>query len=320
MQLKECAVLFIAAMSFPVAAWPQAPYPSQSVRIVVTAAPGAGGDFLTRMLAQHLSDKWKQSVVVDNKTGGGGQISANEAAKSPADGHTLFVSNDAPAIAPNTIKSLSLDYRKAFEPISLLVLVDFKLLVRPDLPANNVAELIAWAKASPKPPFFASAGTFTSHHLIGELFRQAAAVEAVHVPFKGAVPELMSLVAGSSDYGFAGFSGTGAFIQSGQLREIASTAAQRNPATPHLPTVGETIPGFAAFSWFAMWTRAEVPTAVRALIWRDVSAFMKLPAIVQRVGANGMTAVGSTPEELRAHLNTEQKKWAGLPAAVLNSN
>ncbi len=320
MRLKECAVLFIAAMSFPAAAWPQAPYPSQSVRIVVTAAPGAGGDFLTRMLAQHLSDKWKQSVVVDNKTGGGGQISANEAAKSPADGHTLFVSNDAPAIAPNTIKSLSLDYRKAFEPISLLVLVDFKLLVRPDLPANNVAELIAWAKASPKPPFFASAGTFTSHHLIGELFRQAAAVEAVHVPFKGAVPELMSLVAGSSDYGFAGFSGTGAFIQSGQLREIATTGAQRNPATPHLPTVGETIPGFAAFSWFAMWTRAEVPTAVRTQIWRDVSAFMKLPATVQRVGANGMTAVGSTPEELRAHLNTEQKKWAGLPAAVLNSN
>lgn len=167
------------------------------------------------------------------------------------------------------------------------------------------------------PAAFASAGTFTSHHLIGELFKVTAGIEAVHVPFKGAQPGLLSVISGQADFAFAGFSGLSGYLQGGQLREIASTGRQRNPASPLLPTVGETLPGFAAFSWFAMWTRAEVPAAIREQIWREVSAAMKLPSTVQKVSGNGMTAIGSTPEELRMHLDTEQRKWASLPEAVL---
>jgi tripartite-type tricarboxylate transporter receptor subunit TctC len=294
-----------------------AEYPNRRVTIVVTAAPGAGGDMLVRLMAQKLSSRWNQTVVVDNKTGGGGILSANEALRSPADGHTLFVSNDSPAIAPNVNKKLPFDYKSVFEPISLLVRIDFKVLVRPTVPVNTVAELIALGKSSPGKLSFASAGAFTSHHLMAELFRAQAGFNALHVPYRGAVPAATSLMAGQTDYLFTGFTGISTFVESGQLREIATTGTARNALTPHLPTVGETLEGFSAYSWFAMWTRTEVPASIRSQLAAEITALMKEPDVVERVQGVGMTAVGSSPEELRAFHANEQAKWAGLPPHLL---
>jgi len=144
-----------------------ASYPERTVRIVIGAAAGAGGDTMIRLLVQALSDRWQQPVVVENRSGGSGLISANEVLKSPADGYTLYVSNDSPAINPSVMERMPFEYREVFEPVSLLVLIDFKLLVRPDLPAKTAADLITVARSRPGELSFASAGTFTSHHLLG---------------------------------------------------------------------------------------------------------------------------------------------------------
>lgn len=308
-----CVLLALAITSPPAHA---ASYPDRRVTLMVGAAAGAGGDFLARLLAQKLSERWKQPVIVENKTGGSGMISANATLEEPADGYTLFVSNDSPAINPNVQKHMPFDYRVVFAPISLLVLIDFKLVVRPSLPVSTVSDLIALGKASPGKLTFASAGVFTPHHLIGELFRARAGFDAVHVPFHGAVPATNSVITGEIDYEFTGFTGISQFIDAGQLREIATTGTARDSTTPNLPTVGETLSGFSAYGWFGMWTRAEVPAPVRAQIAADVAAAMKELDVVTRLKTLGMDAVGSTPDELRTHLDKEQAKWATLPASV----
>lgn len=275
------------------------PYPDRRVTLAIGAAAGAGGDLMVRLLAQKLSYKWHQTVVVENKSGGSGLISAQEVLKAPADGYTLYVSNDSPTINPSVKKHLPFDYGQVFSPISLLVLIDFKLLVRRQLPVTNVSELIALAKSQPGKLTFASAGAFTSHHLIGERFRTVAGLDVLHVPFRGAMPAVSSVATGETDYQLTGFTGTAPFIESGQLREIATTGTQRNAASPALPTVGETLTGFSAYAWFAMWTRSEVPAPIQAKISADVGALMKDPAIVERLKSLGMEAVGGTADELR---------------------
>lgn len=309
-------ILLCGLLASPAPRTDAAEYPDRRVTIIVGAAAGAGGDLLVRLLAQKLSDRWKQTVIVENKSGGSGLISANEALKSPADGYTLYVSNDSPAINPNVQSHMPFDYRKVFEPISLLVLIDFKLLVRPALPAASVSELIAFGKSSPGKLTFASAGVFTSHHLMGELFRTMAGFDAVHVPFRGAAAATTSVIAGETDYEFTGFTGISPFIKEGQLRELATTGTARNEASPQLPTVGESLPGFSAYAWFAMWTRTEVPSAIRARIAADVAAAMKDNDVVMRLKGLGMTPIGSTPDELRSFHATEQAKWATLPESI----
>ena len=309
--------LWLATVSLTGVPAHSASYPERTVKIVIGAAAGAGGDTMIRLLAQALSEKWQQPVVVENRSGGSGLISANEVLKSPADGYTLYVSNDSPAINPNVMERMPFDYGEVFKPVSLLVLIDFKLLVRPDLPVKTVADLITLTRSKPGELSFASAGTFTSHHLISERFNVMAGLNAVHVPFRGAVPALNSLMAGHTDYAFTGFTGTGGLIEGGQLREIATTGIRRNEATPQLPTIGETLPGFSAYSWFAMWTRSEVPEAIRAKVANDVKTVMKSAAILNRLNSVGMEAVGSSPEELSRFHNREREKWADLPASVL---
>jgi len=284
---------------------------------VIGAAAGAGGDTMIRLLAQALSDRWQQPVVVENRSGGSGLISANEVLKSPADGYTLYVSNDSPAINPSVMERMPFEYREVFEPVSLLVLIDFKLLVRSDLPVKTAADLITVARSRPGELSFASAGTFTSHHLIGERFNFMAGLNVVHVPFRGAVPALNSLMAGHTDYAFTGFTGTAALIEGGQLREIGTTGIRRNDATPQLATVGETLAGFSAYSWFGMWARREVPEAIRTKVSNDVNAVMKSAAIANRLSSIGMEPVGSNPEELSVFHRQEREKWADLPAGIL---
>lgn len=310
------AFCFLLGLSAAIAPAEAASFPGRRVTIMVGAAAGAGGDFLTRLLADKLERRWKQPVIVENKTGGSGLISANAVLEEPADGYTLFVSNDSPAINPNVQKHMPFDYHVVFAPISLLVLIDFKLVVRPKLSVTNVSDLIALAKGSPGKLTFASAGVFTPHHLIGELFRARAGINTVHVPFHGAVPATSSVMSGEIDYEFTGFTGISPFVDAGQLRELATTGTARDSASPKLPTVGETLSGFYAYGWFGMWTRAEVPASIRAQIAKDVAAIMKEPDVVARLKVIGMDAVGSTPDELRAHLDKEQAKWATLPISV----
>jgi tripartite-type tricarboxylate transporter receptor subunit TctC len=316
-RLRGCSVaLLCGLLAWPAPGADAAGYPDRRVTIVVGAAAGAGGDLLVRLLAQKLSDRWKQTVIVENKSGGSGLIAANEALKSPADGYTLFVSNDSPAINPNVQSHMPFDYSKVFEPISLLVLIDFKLLVRPDLAAKSVSELIALGKSSPGKLTFASAGVFTSHHLMSELFRTMAGFDAVHVPFRGAAPATTSVIAGRTDYEFTGFTGISSFIEAGQLRELATTGTARNAASPLLPTVGEALSGFSAYAWFAMWTRAEVPSKIRSQIAADVASVMTESDVIDRLKGLGMQPIGGTPDGLRAFRAQEEAKWATLPLSI----
>jgi tripartite-type tricarboxylate transporter receptor subunit TctC len=316
MRVLKCvavaAALFVASAAPAGAAYPEAP-----VTIVVGANPGASGDLMARLLAQKLSDRWKQPVVVENKSGASGILAANEVRNAKPDGYTIYVSNDSAAINEVVQKNKPFEHIKVFAPVSLLALIDFKLVVHPSLPVKTVPDLIAYAKANPGKLNYASSGEYSPHHLMAEMFRDSAGIDAVHVPFRGTAAAITAVIAHHADYAFSGFSGVDAQIQSGQLRALATTGKKRNQASPDLPTIGETLPGFSAGSWWAMWVRNEVPPPVRDEITKQVRAIIAEPEVQRALLKTGLDPVGSTPAELRSFLDEEIAKLRKLPASVI---
>ncbi len=314
MTLLSLLAGFLGMLAVPASAQ----YPESTVTIVVGANPGASGDLLARMLAEKLTEKWGRTVQVLNRSGGSGLLSAAEVAKARPDGHTLFLSNDSPAINAVALKNPSVNHREAFVPISLLALIDFKLVVHPSVPARTVADLVAIARKNPGKLSYGSSGTNTPHHLMAEMFLAAAGIKALHVPFRGTAASVASVRGGHTDFTFSGFSGVDGMIEAGQLRALASTAAKRNSATPDLPTIGETLKGYSAMSWWAMWVRNEVNPKIRDQVAREVRAIVRLPDVDRRLRQAGLDPVGSSPEELGAFLNDQIARLQKLPPGIFD--
>jgi tripartite-type tricarboxylate transporter receptor subunit TctC len=284
-------------------------YPTRPVTIVVPFTPGGSTDILARYEADVLGRALHGTFVVENKPGAGGEIGIAFAARAAGDGYTLLHSPSVITLLPYLKKSVSYDLAKDFDPVCLIGLTQFGLVVSPSLPVNSVAELIALAKAHPDTLTFASAGIGTPHQIFGELFKTMTGVSMRHIPYKGAVPGLTDVAGGNVSMEFTDLAPATPLIQSGKLKLIAVLGAARDPDMPNVPTVSETVPGYVAQSWQGLFARAGTPKAVIDEIAAPLAADLKQPETAARFKAIGIIAQSDTPDEFRAFIASESAKW-----------
>jgi len=293
------------------------PYPAKPVRIVVPFPAGGIADVYARLIGARLTDAWGQPLIVENRTGAGGNIAADFVAKSPADGHTLVMwSLGTHAVNVTLFAKLPYDPVRDFAPIALVLEAEGLLVVHPSVPAQSVPELIALARSKPGGLTFASAGMGTASHLAGELFKTMAKVEMVHIPYKGNVPAITDLLAGQTSLLFATMPTVLPHAKAGKLRALATIGATRSAAAPELPTVAEAaLPGFEVNNWIGLFAPAGTsPEIVRR--WNgEVVRFMGSPEIEARLRGEGARFSATTPEQFSAFVSAEIAKWAPVVKA-----
>jgi tripartite-type tricarboxylate transporter receptor subunit TctC len=301
------AVIAAFGMLLPLQAGAADPdYPTKPVRIVVGFAPGGGVDIVARIVAEKMSEILKQTVLVDNRAGAGGSIGAALVAKSPADGYTLLAISSSYGVVPTLYKDLPFDPVKDFQPVSLLVEAPLLLLVHPSLPARSIRELIAIAKAKPGQLNYGTGGNGTSGHLTGELFKSLAGIDITHVPYKGAAPALIDLLAGQVSIEFASVLTTASHVKSGRLRALAVTSARRSALFPRLPTIDESgVPGFQRTTWYGVLAPARTPAAVIARLQSALKAALTSPETRSRFLEDGGEPRASGSKELEDYVVSE---------------
>jgi tripartite-type tricarboxylate transporter receptor subunit TctC len=285
------------------------PYPSKPIRLVVTFPPGGAPDTLARVFSEKA--QLGQTVVVDNVPGAGGNIGADKVAKAPADGHTLVMATvGTHAINGSLYSKMPYDMVKDFVPVAHVASTPNLLVVNNDLPVKSVAELITYLKANPNKLSFGSPGIGSSVHVSGELFKSLTGTQMQHVPYKGRQFAIPDLVGGSIQLMFDNMPSALPMVKEGKLRALAQTTAKRSSAAPDVPTVAETVPGFEATSWFAVYAPAGTPRDVVVRLNAELQRVFKLPDVVDRLKALGLEPWLSTPEELAAFQQKEIVKWA----------
>jgi tripartite-type tricarboxylate transporter receptor subunit TctC len=306
------AVSLLASASV---AFAQAPaYPNKQVTIVNPFTAGSVSDLLARILAEKLSGLWKQNVIVENKTGIAGTIAAG---KSAPDGYTLISTSNGHTIVGALNKDLPVDPVKDFAGITLIASVPVVLIVPPDLPVKNLKELVALAKEKPGTLNFTSAGPASSNYLAGEIFKQTAKIDIVHVPFKGTPEQLTSIMRGDTQMSLAFMGNALPFIQSGKVKALAIATATRNPALPDVPTFAEAgMPEYKYDSWFGFMAPAGTPPAIIKKINEDIASILKLPDVQQRWQTIGAVAVTDTPAEFNAIIRADTERYGKLLKAA----
>jgi len=284
-------------------------YPNRPIKLIVADAPGGAPDQLARLLAQKISMGLGQQVVVDNRAGAGGVLGAEIAAKSPPDGYTLLMTTTAIyAILPNLRSNLPYDPVKDFVPISRIATASNVLVVNNALPAKNVGELIKLAKEKPGVLNYASAGVGTPAHLAGEMLNLLADIKVVHVPYKGAAPALLDVIAGNAQYIITSPIAAGAHMESGRVRAIATTGTERNPSLPNLPTIAETVPGYEITqSWGIVAPAGTAPEIVKQLDAEIVKA-MSQQDLKQQVLMTGANPIGDDPAAFELFMAKERQR------------
>ncbi len=284
-------------------------FPTKPIRMLVAYAPGGGTDILARTVAQAMSEDLGQPVVVENKPGAGSQLATDIVAKAPPDGYTIIMATIAHSINPGLYKSLPYDSLNDFAPVSLVASVPLIILVSPTVPVTNVKELIALAKAQPGKLNNAMA-TGSMPHLAGEMFKKMAGVEIVPVPFKGNSPAYPDLIAGRVQFMFDALSAGLPQVRSGALKGIAVTSAQRSQAAPDIPTVAESgLPGFEADAWYGILAPAKTPPAVVDRLNAAIRKAVAMPAVQEKLKAQGYTIMVDSPAEFTAYIKSETAKW-----------
>ncbi len=308
--LVVAVALVLAGLAMPVAA--QTSYPTKLVKIVVPFPAGGTTDILARILAQRMTEAWKQPFVVENRPGAGGNIGTDVVAKSAPDGHTLVMGTvGTHAINPSLYTKMPYDHVKDFAPISLVATVPNLLVVNPNVPAKSVKELIALAKAKPGQLSFASSGNGTSLQLSGELFKTMAGVDILHVPYKGSSPAVADLIGGQVSMMFDNMPSALPHVKAGKLRPLAVTTARRSPSAPDIPTIAEAgLPGYEASSWFCLLAPAGTPKEIVTKLSTEVAKILRQPDVKERLFSLGAEPVGNTPEQFAAFIKAETVKWA----------
>ncbi len=294
----------------------QSAYPDKPIRMLLPYPPGAGSDVIARLLAQKLSDNVGQQVIVDNRGGAGGNIGMELAAKAPADGYTLVLALTSQlAINPALFKKLPYDPIRDYAPITLIGSAPYVLVVHPAVPATSVRELIALAKSRRGQLTFASAGNGSGGHLAAELLKSLAGIDMIHVPYKGAGPALPDLISGQVQLTFATYSATGQHVRSGRLRALGVTTARRSPALPDLPTIAEAgVAGYDSSVWYGLLAPAGTPPQIIARLNAETLRVLTSADLRERIGAEAIEAIGSSPESFAAHIKRELAKWAKVVA------
>ncbi len=286
-------------------------YPSKPVNIVVPFAPGGATDIMTRLLAERLSKRLGQPVIVENKPGAGTMIASEYVAKAPADGHTVLMAASSLGIAPSLYSKVNYDPVKSFAPISLVASVVHVLEVHPSVPVKSVGELITWLKANPGKANYGSVGAGTSTHLESELFNTMAGVKMVHVPYKGSAPALTDLVGGSLQVMFDAWASSGPFVKDGKTRLLAVTTAQRSRILPDVPTVAESgLPGYEAMPWLGLLAPAGTPDAVVRKFHDELIEVLKEQPVQEKFHSLGLDIIGNTPQEFAEFIKKDITKWA----------
>jgi tripartite-type tricarboxylate transporter receptor subunit TctC len=285
-------------------------YPSRPIRFIVPFAPGGGADVVARSLSDRLAQQLGQPVLVENKPGAGATVGADFVAKSAPDGYTLLYGTPGPQIInPYLMKKLPYDPVNDFAPISRLVVIPNILVVHPSVPAKSVKELIELAKAKPNTINFGSAGIGATSHLSGELFKSAAGIQIVHVPYKGTGAALQDLLAGNIQMAIDSIPVYLPHLKSGALRALAVSTPMRSPVLPDLPPIADTLPGFDASAMNYVTARAGTPRPIVDRLNREINAVLAMPEIRERLIGMGATPMGSTPEELELVIKSESAKW-----------
>jgi tripartite-type tricarboxylate transporter receptor subunit TctC len=292
-------------------------YPSKPVRFIVPYPAGGATDILGRTVGQKLSERWGQPVVVENRAGAGGNLGSDLVAKAAPDGYTIGLGNNAThATNASLYPTMPYDTERDFAPVSLLAAVTNVLVVNPQVRAKTVADLVRIAKAEPGRLDYASTGSGSAAHLTGELFKTAAGIEMVHVPYRGGPPAVTDLVSGQVKAMFATAPSVLPQIQAGRLTALAVTSARRQPGLPDVPTVAESgFPGFESDAWFAVFAPAGTPAEIVARLNADIRAVLAQPEVVARLKEQGFEVATSTPDELRRHVTAEIAKWGAVVKA-----
>ena len=288
----------------------QPAYPSRPIKVVVGFPPGQATDVIARLMAARFADALGQAVVVDNRPGKGGSLGAELVAKSAPDGYTLLVSATAP-LATNVNLYPSVGYNPAtdFAPVSLMAWLPFVLIVNPALPANNLAELIAYAKARPGALSYASSGNGTTAHLTMEMLKRSAGLDILHVPYKGGVAALSDVMAGQLQMGWDTALFVLPHVKAGRVRAIATASPTRSPLMPDIPAAAETVPGFSSGAWLGLVAPAGTPRDIVNRLNTELHKFMKTAEIADKLAGLGTEVLLSTPDEFQEHIKREMVKW-----------
>ncbi len=310
-RLASAAMPLLMAVAAPLPAL--AAFPDKPIRLVVPFAPGGGTDLIARAMGVTMGEDLGQPVLVDNKPGGGTIIGTDLVAKSAPDGYTLVMATMAHAVNPSLHKKLPFDTDKAFSPVMLVGRSPNVLVVKPDSPIKTVQDLIAAAKARPGKLNYASQGPGTSAHLAGELFKKLAKVDITHVPYRGAGPAITDLLGGQVDAMFATAAAVAPHLESGKLRAVAVTTAQRSqaPALSKVPTIAEGgVPNYVADSWYGLFAPAGTPPAVIARLNAAAKKAVQTEAFRKRAEQEGLAVGGGTPEEFGRYVKGESERWS----------
>jgi tripartite-type tricarboxylate transporter receptor subunit TctC len=292
-------------------------YPTKPVRIVVPFAPGGGTDVIARHLANGLSQSLKRQFVVDNRAGANGIVGTEIVARSPADGHTLLFVSSPHSVNPSVYAKLPYDTLRDFDPVSLVALSPYVLVVHPSLPVRNVKELVALARKRPDQILYGSGGSGSSAHLTAELFNQMAGVKLREVPFKGAGPALIGTISGEVALVFGNALTVKPHIESGRLRALGMASAQRSQSAPDLPTISEAgVPGFRSEAVLGLLAPARTPRAIIDTLNAEAHKVMRQPQSVEAMRRMAVDIALSTPEEFGSLIESEMNRWGKVIRAL----
>ncbi|TMH29905.1 MAG: tripartite tricarboxylate transporter substrate binding protein [Betaproteobacteria bacterium] len=304
-----CGAALLVSQAALSQAWPNRP-----VRFLVPFAAGAGiNDIMARLVGQHLGAGLGQPVVIENRAGAGGIAGTEAAAKAAPDGYTFLMTNVSLVTSAYLYSRLPYDPQKDFVPVTLVATSPLMLVVHPSIAASSVQELIALAKANPGRLNFGSGGVGSTPHLSVELFKSAAGIDAVHVPYKGGAPALNDLISGQLSFMIENVPGTMPFVKGGKLRALAITSAQRSLLEPALPTMAESgVPGYEVVGWQGLFGVAGTPPEIVVRLQAEVSKALRLLEVRERLAALGAEPVGSTPAEFGAFVRAENARWGRI--------
>jgi tripartite-type tricarboxylate transporter receptor subunit TctC len=306
-----------AVLASPHQAAAQGDYPNRPVRLVVPTAAGGSTDIVARMIVHGLSEKLGKQVVVENRPGAGTLIGGEVVAKAKPDGYTLLMGVSTLALNPAIYKKMPYDAIRDFAPITQAAIIPNLIIVHPSVPARNVKEIIALAKARPGEMLYASGGVGTNPHLTMELFASMAQIRMVHVPYKGGAPGMTAVISGEAALMAQGIAASVPHVRAGKLRALGVTSAKRVSATPDVPTIAESgLPGYESVQWPGVLAPAGTPPEIVSRLHTEIVAVLRAPETRTRLVADGAEVVANTPEEFGAFIRAETAKWAKVVKAA----
>jgi tripartite-type tricarboxylate transporter receptor subunit TctC len=312
------ALALLGLLAWTTSAAPQPDYPNHPIRLIVPFAPGGGNDSVARVIAQRISVTLRQQVVVENRSGAGGIVGAESAAKSPPDGYTLFLGGvGSQVINPLLHKTLTYDPVRDFTPVTLVASAPMLVVVNPELPVKDIRELVAYLKARPGSVNYATNGPGSSSHLATVMFEGATGTQMTHVPYKGLSPALVDLLSNHVQLMFSSVVAILPQVQAGRLRALAVTGTARLPSLPEVPTIAETVvPGYQAGSWYGVLAPAGTPSAAVTILNSAVNEALRSPEVRKSLEMEGAVPIGGSPRDFQAHIQAELTRLGAVVRAA----